>query len=148
VLGARFQQLRLQPAGLGCGIRVPLDHEVHQTQVPLEIAALVHTAPAEYLSIRYIERPAEADIELSVGTVGDSYDDAPVETIFGLFKAEVIHRNGPWRIIEAGEFATLERGDRFDNRHLFGPIGNTPPVAREQMYYGPQEALATGVGLN
>uniref|UniRef100_A4WXZ9 Integrase catalytic domain-containing protein n=1 Tax=Cereibacter sphaeroides (strain ATCC 17025 / ATH 2.4.3) TaxID=349102 RepID=A4WXZ9_CERS5 len=71
---------------------------------------------AQYLSIRYTERLAEDGIEPSVGTVGDSYDNALAETINGLFKAEVIHRRGPWRSFEAVEYATLEWVDWFNNR--------------------------------
>jgi transposase InsO family protein len=99
-------------------------------------------------TIRSAERLAEAGIEPSVGSVGDSYDNALVETIFGLFKTEVIRRNGPWRNIEEVEFATLEWVDWFNNRRLLEPIGNIPPVELEQMYYEQQEAPAIGVGLN
>ncbi|CAG0972219.1 hypothetical protein RHIZO_01279 [Rhizobiaceae bacterium] len=70
----------------------------------------------QYASIRYAERLAEAGIEPSVGSVGDSYDNALAETIDGLYKTEVIHRRGPWRSFEAVEFATLELVDRFNNR--------------------------------
>jgi putative transposase len=80
------------------------------------------------LSIRYSERLAEAGIEPSVGSVGDSYDNALAETIKGLFKAEVIHRRGPWRSFEAVEYATLEWVDGFNNRRLLEPIGNIPPA--------------------
>ncbi len=103
---------------------------------------------AQYLSIRYTERLAEAGIEPSVGSVGDSYDIALAETIFGLFKTEVIHPNGPWRNIEEVEFVTLEWVDRFNHRRLFEPIGNIPPVELEQLYYERQEVPAMGVGLN
>jgi hypothetical protein len=81
---------------------------------------------AQYVSIRYTERLLEAGIEPSVGSVGDSYDNALAETINGLFKAEVIHRRGPWRNAEAVEFATLEWVDWFNNRRLLEPIGNIP----------------------
>jgi transposase InsO family protein len=99
------------------------------------------------LSIRYTERLAEAGIEPSVGSVGDSYDNALAETIFGLYKTEVIRRNGPWRNIEEVEFATLEWVDWFNNRRLFGPIGNIPPVEFETLYYERQETPAMAVGL-
>ena len=99
------------------------------------------------MSIRYTERLAEAGIEPSVGSVGDSYDNALAETIFGLYKTEVIRRNGPWRNIEEVEFATLEWVDWFNNRRLFEPIGNIPPVEFEALYYQRQEAPAMGVGL-
>ena len=78
----------------------------------------------QYVSIKYTERLAEAGIEPSVGSVGDSYDNALAETINGLYKAEVIHRRGPWRTFEAVEFATLEWVDWFNNRRLLEPIGN------------------------
>ena len=81
----------------------------------------------QYLSISYTERLAEAGIVPSVGSVGDSYDNALAETVIGLFKAEVIHRLGPWRSLEAVEFATLEWVDWFNNRRLLEPIGNVPP---------------------
>ena len=85
--------------------------------------------------IRYTERLADAGIELSVGSVGDSYDNALAETINGLYKAEVIHRRGPWRSFEAVEFATLEWVDWFNNRRLLEPIGNIPPAEAEEHYY-------------
>lgn len=94
---------------------------------------------AQYLSIRYTERLAEAGIEPSVGSVGDSYDNALAETINGLFKAEVIHRRGPWRSFEAVEYATLEWVDWFNNRRLLEPIGNIPPAETEANYYAALE---------
>jgi transposase InsO family protein len=89
---------------------------------------------AQYLSIKYTERLAEAGIEPSVGSVGDSYDNALAETINGLYKAEVIHRRGPWRAFEAVEFATLEWVDWFNHRRLLEPIGNIPPAEAEDRY--------------
>ena len=89
----------------------------------------------QYVSIRYTERLLEAGIEPSVGSVGDSYDNALAETINGLFKAEVIHRRGPWRSFEAVEFATLEWVDWFNNRRLLEPIGNIPPAEAEANFY-------------
>jgi transposase InsO family protein len=80
------------------------------------------------LSIRYTDRLAKAGVEPSVGSVGDSYDNALAETIFGLYKTELIRRLGPWSNIEQVEFATLEWVDWFNNRRLLGPIGNVPPV--------------------
>ncbi len=70
-----------------------------------------------------------------MGSVGDSYDNALAETINGLYKAEVIHRRGPWRCVEAVEFATLEWVDWFNNRRLLEPIGNVPPAEGEVNYY-------------
>jgi transposase InsO family protein len=78
---------------------------------------------------------AEAGIEPSVGSVGDSYDNALAESINALYKAEVIHRRGPWRNIEAVEFATLEWVDWFNHRRLLEPIGNIPPAEAEANFY-------------
>jgi transposase InsO family protein len=89
----------------------------------------------QYLSIRYAERLQEAGIEPSVGSVGDSYDNALAETINGLYKTEVIRQQGPWRNIEEVEFATLKWVDWFNNRRLFEPIGNVPPREKEIEYY-------------
>ena len=84
---------------------------------------------------RYTERLAGAGIEPSVGSVGDSYDSAYAKTINGLFKAEVIHRRGPWRSFEAVESATLERVDWYNHRRLLAPIGNVPPAEAEARYH-------------
>ena len=110
---------------------------------------LVHHSDrgVQYLSIRYTERLAEAGIEPSVGSAGASYDDALAETVIGLYKTEVIRRRGPWRNLEAVEFATLEWVDWFNNRRLFEPIGNIPPVEFEEAYYRMQETPAMVVGL-
>ena len=89
---------------------------------------------AQYVSIKYTERLAEAGVEPSVGSVGDFYDNALAETINGLYKAKLIHRRARWRSFEAVEFATLEWVDWF-NRRLLEPIGNIPPVEAEQRYY-------------
>ena len=98
---------------------------------------LVHHSDrgVQYLSIRYTERLAEAGVESSVGSRGDSYDNALAETIIGLFKTEVIRRHGPWRTIDAVEYATLEWVDWFNHRRLLEPIGNIPPAEFEQAYY-------------
>jgi len=98
---------------------------------------LVHHSDrgCQYLSIRYTERLAEANIDSSVGSVGDSYDNALAETINGLYKTEVIRRRGPWKNIEQVEYATLEWVDWFNNRRLLEPIGNVPPAEYEMMYY-------------
>ncbi len=110
---------------------------------------LVHHSDrgVQYLSIRYTERLAEAGIEPSVGSVGDSYDNALAESVIGLFKTEVIRRRGPWRHLEAVEFATLEWVDWFNNRRLLEPIGYVPPVEFEKMYYRGQEGQAMVAGL-
>ena len=105
---------------------------------------LVHHSDrgSQYLSVRYTERLAEAGVEPSVGSVGDSYDNAMAETVIGLYKTEVIHRRGPWRNLDSVEFATLEWVDWFNNRRLLEPIGNIPPVEFEMAYYQSQEAQA------
>lgn len=104
---------------------------------------LVHHSDrgVQYVSIRYTERLAEAGIEPSVGSIGDSYDNALAETINGLFKAEVIHRRGSWRSLEAVEFATLEWVDWFNNRRLLEPIGNIPPAEAEAAFHAQLEAV-------
>lgn len=87
------------------------------------------------IPIRYTERLAEAGVEPSVGGVGDSYDNALAETIIGLYKAEVIYHQGPWRHLDAVEYATLEWVDWFNHRRLLEPIGNVPPAELEASYY-------------
>ena len=105
---------------------------------------LVHHSDrgCQYLSIRYTERLAEAGIESSVGSVGDSYDNALAETMFGLFKAEVIWPRGPWKNMEEVEYATLEWVDWFNNRRLLESIGDVPPAEFEQAYYDQLEGQA------
>jgi putative transposase len=111
---------------------------------PVQGGGLVHHSDrgVQYVSIRYTERLADADIELSVGSVGDSYDNALAETINGLYKTEVIRRRGPWRSLETVEFATLEWVEWFNNRRLLEPIGNIPPAEAEARYYQQIETLA------
>ena len=113
-----------------------LEQALHERR-PAHKAGLVHHSDrgSQYVSIRYTERLAEAGIEPSVGSVGDSYDNALAETINGLYKAEVIHRRGPWRSFEAVEFATLTGVDWFNHRRLLEPIGNIPPAEAEERYY-------------
>jgi putative transposase len=96
----------------------------------------------QYLSIRYTERLAEAGVDASVGSVGDSYDNALAETINGLYKTEIIRRRGPWRNIDAVEYATLEWVDWFNHRRLLKPIGDVPPAELEQAYYRQLEESA------
>lgn len=96
----------------------------------------------QYLSIRYTERLAEAGIDASVGSVGDSYDNALAETINGLYKTEVIRHKGPWRGVDAVEYGTLEWVDWFNHRRLLEPIGNIPPAEYELAYYRQQEESA------
>jgi putative transposase len=123
-----------------------LEQALHERR-PGEGGGLVHHSDrgVQYVSIRYTERLAEAGIEPSVGSVGDSYDNALAETINGLFKAEVIHRRGPWRSFEAVEFATLEWVDWFNNRRLLESIGNMPPAEAEARYHAQAEAPALAV---
>ena len=113
-----------------------LEQALHDRR-PAQGSRLVHHSDrgSQYVSIKYTERLAEAGVEPSVGSVGDSYDNALAETINGLYKAEVIHRRGPWRSSEAVEFATLEWVDWFNNRRLLEPIGNIPPAEAEERYY-------------
>lgn len=120
-----------------------LEQAVHERR-PVKAMGLVHHSDrgSQYLSIKYTERLAEAGIEPSVGSVGDSYDNALAETINGLFKAEVIHRRGPWRNFEAVEYATLEWVDWFNNRRLLEPIGNIPPAEAEANFYAALETEA------
>jgi transposase InsO family protein len=98
---------------------------------------LVHHSDrgTQYLSMRYPERLADAGIEPSVGSRGDSYDNALAESVIGLFKTEVIRRKGPWRHLEAVEFATLDWVDWFNLRRLLEPIGYVPPAEYEARYY-------------
>ena len=98
---------------------------------------LVHHSDrgSQYLAIRYTERLAEAGIQCSVGSTGDSYDNALAESIIGLFKTEVIHKRGPWKSVGPVEYATLEWVDWFNHRRLLSPIGDVPPVEFEQAYY-------------
>jgi transposase InsO family protein len=111
---------------------------------PFHGKGLVHHSDrgSQYVSIRYAERLAAAGIEPSVGSVGDSYDNALAETVIGLFKTEVIRRRGPWRNMDAVEFATLEWVDWFNNRRLLEPIGNVPPAEAEARYYEQLNELA------
>ncbi|MBW8462598.1 IS3 family transposase [Acidovorax sp.] len=104
---------------------------------PEQGSSLVHHSDrgSQYVSIRYSERLAEAGIEPSVGSKGDSYDNALAETINGLYKAELIHRRAPWKTKEAVELATLEWVAWFNHHRLLEPIGYIPPVEAEANYY-------------
>ncbi|HIO29834.1 IS3 family transposase [Marinobacter salarius] len=90
---------------------------------------------SQYVSIRYTERLAEAGIDPSVGSKGDSYDNALAETINGLYKAELIHRRGPWKSMESVELATLEWVSWFNHQRLMEPLGYIPPGEAEANYY-------------
>jgi putative transposase len=105
---------------------------------PLAVTApLVHHSDrgVQYLSIRYTERLAEAGIERSVGSAGDSYDNALAETVIGLFKTEEIRRRGPWKGVEDVEFATLAWVAWYNHRRLLEPLSYVPPAEFEQAYY-------------
>jgi len=112
-----------------------LEQALHARR-PTHQGGLIHHSDrgVQYVSIRYTERLAEAGIEPSVGSVGDSYDNALAETINGLYKAEVIHRQS-WKNREAVELATLTWVDWFNHRRLLAPIGNVPPAEAEADYY-------------
>ena len=101
------------------------------------VGDLVHHSDrgSQYVSMRYTERLADAGIEPSVGSRGDAYDNALAESVIGLFKTEVIRRKGPWRALEAVEFATLAWVDWFNHRRLLEPIGYVPPAEYEARYY-------------
>ena len=120
-----------------------LEQALHERR-PVQGSGLVHHSDrgVQYVSIRYTERLADAGIEPSVGSVGDSYDNALAETINGLYKTEVIRRRRPWRSLETVEFATLDWVDWFNNRRLLEPIGNIPPAEAEARYYQQIETLA------
>lgn len=107
--------------------------------------ALVHHSDrgSQYVSIRYSERLSEAGIEPSVGSTGDSYDNALAETINGLYKAEIIHRRGPWKTREAVELATLEWVSWFNHHRLLEPIGYIPPAEAEANYWQQQSQART-----
>jgi transposase InsO family protein len=106
---------------------------------------LVHHSDrgVQYLSIRYTERLLEAGIEPSVGSRGDSYDNAMAESVIGLFKAELIHKRGPWRGFDDVEFATLEWVWWFNHQRLMEPLGYVPPAEFEEQYY---DSLTNPVG--
>ena len=110
---------------------------------------LVHHSDrgVQYLSIRYTERLAEAGIEPSVGSRGDSFDNALAETVIGLFKTEEIHRRGPWRGLEDVELATLEWVWWFNERRLLEPLGYLPPAEYEDAFYRRQESQALEAAL-
>ena len=120
-----------------------LEQALHDRR-PVEGGGLIHHSDrgVQYVSFKYTERLVAAGIEPSVGSVGDSYDNALAETINGLYKTEVIRRRGPWRNLEAVEFATLEWVDWFNHRRLLEPIGNIPPAEAEARYYAQLEAPA------
>src|SRR3984885_10602745 len=119
-----------------------LEQAIHDRR-PARKGGLVHHSDrgSQYVAIRYAERLVEAGIDPSVGSVGDSYDNALAETINGLYKTEVIRRRGPWKSLKAVEFVTLEWVDWFNNRRLLEPIGNIPPAEAEAAYYAQLEVM-------
>jgi putative transposase len=120
-----------------------LEQALHDRR-PVSGGGLVHHSDrgVQYVSIKYTERLAEAGLVPSVGSDGDSYDNALAETINGLYKTEVIHRRGPWRSLEDVEYATLEWVDWFNNRRLLSSIGDIPPAEAEAAYYAGLEEPA------
>ncbi len=153
VLGAWPGPHRLATAGVGfLGVLVvtrpwsgalldpAMGLALHQRR-PLQGSGLVHHSDrgSQDLALRYTERLVDAGVEPSVGSDGGSYDNALAETINGLYKAEVIHRRGPWRSFEAVAFATLEWVDWFNTRRLREPIGNIPPAEAEAADYAELE---------
>ncbi len=120
-----------------------LEQALHARR-PSPGGGLVHHSDTggQYLSVRYAERLVGAGVAPSVGSVGDSYDNALAETINGLYKAEAIHRRGPWRSFEAVEYAALEWVDGFNSRRLLKPIGNIPPAEAEERRWADQAQAA------
>ena len=113
-----------------------LDQAIWQRKTP-DNRALIHHSDrgSQYLSIKYTERLAEAEIDLSVGTVGDAYDNALAECVIGLFKTEVINQIGPWKSMREVEWEILKWVDWYNNRRLLGPIGYIPPADAEEAFY-------------
>jgi putative transposase len=108
-----------------------------------DLAGLIHHSDrgVQYLSIRYTERLADAGAVCSVGSRGDSYDNALAEAVNGLYKAELIRTRGPWRSLEQVELATAEWVDWWNQRRLHGAISDMPPVEFEALYHQQREAI-------
>ena len=113
-----------------------LDQAIWQRKTP-DNKSLIHHSDrsSQYLSIKYTERLAEAEIDLSVGTVGDAYDNALAECVIGLFKTEVINQIGPWKSMREVEWETLKWVDWYNNRRLLCPIGYIPPTEAEEAFH-------------
>ncbi|TGD42018.1 hypothetical protein EEB11_15750 [Pseudotabrizicola sediminis] len=122
-----------------------LDHAIWQRKTK-DNNSLIHHSDrgSPYLSIKYTERLAEAEIDLSVGTVGGAYDNALAECVIDLFKTEVINQIGPWKSIREVEWETLKWVNRYNNRRLFGPIGYVPPAEAEEAFYASLHSLDMG----
>ena len=119
-----------------------LEQAIHQRRPEKGVGLVAHSdRGSQYLAIRYTERLAEAGIEPSVGSVGDSFDNALAETVIGLLKTEVIRRRGPWRSLEAVELATLEWVDWFNHRRLLEPIGHVPPAEAEARFHARMDVM-------
>ena len=113
-----------------------LEQALYARQPERDNSLVIHSdRGSQYVSIRYSERLAEAGVEPSVGSKGDSYDNALAETINGLYKAELIHRRAPWKTKESLELATLEWVSWFNHQRLLEPIGYIPPAEAEANYY-------------
>jgi transposase InsO family protein len=118
-----------------------LEQALHDRRIGQQEQLIHHSdRGVQYVAIRYSDRLAEVGISPSVGSVGDSYDNALAETINGLYKAELIRQQGPWRGIEPVEFATLKWVDWYNNRRLMETIGNVPPAELESEYYEQQRS--------
>ncbi len=120
-----------------------LEQALHARQ-PVSNGEMVHHSDrgVQYVSFKYTQRLQDAGIQPSVGSVGDSYDNALAETVIGLYKTEVIRRLGPWRNLEALELTTLEWIDWFNHRHLLEPLGHIPPAEAEAKYFEPSAQAA------
>ena len=123
----------------------------HQEMLDRETdAGLVHHSDrgVQYLSVRYTARLAEAGVAPSVGSTGDSYDNALAESVIGLYKTEVIRHHGPWRGFDDVEYATLEWVAWFNQQRLLEPLGYLPPAEYEEQFYRAQTAQAALVAVN
>lgn len=119
-----------------------LEQAIWQRKTP-DNKELIHHSDrgSQYLSIKYTERLIEVGIDPSVGTVGDSYDNALAECVIGLFKTEVINQIGPWKSMREVEWETLKWLDWYNNRRLLGPIGYVPPAEAEEVFYANLKTL-------
>jgi transposase InsO family protein len=122
-----------------------LEQALHERRPARDAELVAHSdRGSQYLALLYTERLADAGIEPSVGSVGDSYDNALAETIIGLFKAEVIHRRTSWKTVDAVEWETLRWVDWFNHRRLLGSIGYIPPAEAEKAFH----EIATGLTMD
>ena len=126
-----------------------LEHAIYERDETARDRLIHHSdRGVQYLSIRYTERLAEAGIEPSVGSQGDSYDNALAESVIGLFKTEVIRQGGPWRSLEDVEFAVLKWVWWFNHHRLLEPLGYVPPAEYEEAFYSRREAQVLDAVLN